>query len=152
MGAAGTGALYLARDRKWMRPLLRVVRASDRGHVSPYVVADHLARLNYEVHRHIPDKSVGPSCIVAWRHRKGGVHKGGGASQFYIGAARDARSSGLPIIGCGQDLRALFDFLTPRVMKQFEAMRTGQPPLELDTDEMNAELARLPDKPDEDLR
>jgi hypothetical protein len=38
------------------------------------------------------------------------------------------------------------------VRKQFEMMRAGQPALALDTDEMNATLARLPDEPDENLR
>jgi hypothetical protein len=43
-GLAGSGAPYLlAQDKKWIRGLLRVVRANDRGQVSPLVVADHLA-------------------------------------------------------------------------------------------------------------
>lgn len=40
----------------------------------------------------------------------------------------------------------------PRMMKSFEAMRAGEPAKEFDKDELNAELARLPDKPDEQLR
>ena len=150
IGLAGSGTRYLARDTRWVRRLLRMMRAHDRGQVPAHAVADHLAALNNEVH--LCDKSVGPRCIVAWRHRKGGVHNGGGADQFYTGATRDTSSSGLPIIGCGMDVRALLDFMTPRWMKQFEAMRAGQPALEWDKDEINTELAQLPDKPDEHLR
>jgi hypothetical protein len=148
----GSGALYLARDKSWMRSLLRMVRVNDRGHVSPLAVADHMAGLNYKVHRGISDKSVGPRCIVAWRYRKGGVHNGGGANQFYTGTTRDISSSDLPIISCGMDVRALFTVMLPRWMKMFEATRAGNPPPQLDSDEINAELARLPDKPDELLR
>jgi hypothetical protein len=152
MGMAGSGALYLAQDKKWMRSLLRVVRANDRGQISPLAVADHLASLNNEVHLGISDRSVGPRCIVAWRHRKGGVHNGGGAQQFYTNENRDNSSSDLPIIGCGMDIRALFRVSIPRWMKTFEAMRAGEPVPQANSDEINAELARLPDKPDENLR
>ena len=63
-------------EQKWMRNLLRVVRASERGNASSRAVADHLAKLNNDVA--IADESVGPRCIVAWRSRKNGIHKGGG--------------------------------------------------------------------------
>jgi hypothetical protein len=151
-GIAGSGAQYLARDTKWVRRLLRMVRAHDRDQVPAHAVADHLASLNNEVHFGIGDRSVGPRCIVAWRHRKGGVRNGGGAHQFYTGTTRDSGSSGLPIIGCGMDVRGLLDFMRPRWMKQIDAMRAGQLALEWDKDEINAELAQLPDKPDETLR
>jgi hypothetical protein len=42
--------------------------------------------------------------------------------------------------------------MTKHMMKQFEAMRAGQPTTELNTEELNAELARVPNKPDETLR
>jgi hypothetical protein len=156
MGLTGSSAFYLARDKKWIRPLLRLLRANDRGHVWSYAVADYLARLNYEVH--LADKLVGPRCVVAWRHRKGGVHKIGGADQFYTDTTRDPSSPGLPTITNGMDLEALCGALMPHMMqhsmKQLEAMRAGQQPdaLELDKDEINAKLAQLPQKPDEHLR
>src|SRR6185312_15378076 len=81
LAIAGSGALHLTKNKKWIRGLLRLVKASDRRQVQPIAVADHLAKLNHEVH--LADKLVGPNCIVAWRHRKGGVYKGGGAHQFY---------------------------------------------------------------------
>jgi hypothetical protein len=152
MGMAGSGALYLAQDKRWMRSLLRVVRANDRGQISPLAVADHLASLNNEVHLGISDRSVGPRCIVAWRHRRGGVHNGGGAQQFYTGTSRDDSSASLPIIGNGMDIQALTSFMMPRMMERFAAMRAGEPTSEWNEEELNAELARLPDKPDENLR
>jgi hypothetical protein len=150
--AAGTGGLYLAQNKKWLRDLLRMVRASDRRQVQPLTVADHLANLNNEVHLGISDKSVGPRCVVAWRHRKGGVRKGGGAHQFYTGTTRDSSCPSLPTIGGGMDIEAVVTALTPHMNKMREAMRAGQPTPELNTDEINAALARLPDKPDENLR
>ena len=152
LGLAGSGALYLARDKRWIRPLLRMVRACDRGQVSANTLAAHLATLNNEVHEGIRDGSVGPRCIVAWRHRKHGVHKGGGGHQFFTGSARDPSSPSLPTIANGMDVSALVEVMMPHTMKMFEAMREGRPAPELDKDELNAELARLPDKPDEDLR
>ncbi len=150
LGIGGSGAVYL-NDRKWIRSLLHVVKACDRCQVSPLAVADHLANLNYEVHRGTADKSVGPSCIVAWRHRKEGVHKGGGAHQFYTGTTREHSSLALPTIGNGMDIRALVGVMMPQVTKLFEEMQSGQAPRELDKDELNAALAQLPDQPDEDL-
>jgi hypothetical protein len=147
MAIYGSGAPYLAQDKSWTRSLLRVVRANDRGHVSSLAVADHMASLNYKVHRGVSDNSVGPRCIVAWRRRKGGVHKGGGAQQFYTGTTRDASSSSLPIIGNGMDIQAISNLMMPRMLKRFEAMRGGQPATDLNEAEINAELARLPDKP-----
>jgi len=50
------------------------------------------------------------------------------------------------------DISALVTAITPHMMATLESMRAGQPAKELDKDEINAELARLPDKPDENLR
>jgi hypothetical protein len=149
LAVGGTGSLYLYRqDKKWQRDLLRLVAASERGRVSPYAVADHLASLNNEVHLGIHDKSVGPRCIVAWRHRKEGIHGGGGAHQFYTGTTRDTGSPGLPTISQGMDMQALLSVFMPHM----SAMVPGEPPPDVDVDELNRELGPLPDKPDENLR
>ena len=42
--------------------------------------------------------------------------------------------------------------MMPHMSKMLGAMLDGEPAKELDRDELNAELARLPDEPDEDLR
>lgn len=151
LGIAGSGLGFLLQDRRWIRGLLHVVRACDRRQVSPNAVADFLANLNHQVHLGTADMSVGPNCIVAWRHRKEGVHKGGGAHQCYAGTARDPNSIALPTIGNGMDVRALVGAMMPQMTKMMEAMQQGQPAPDLDKDEINAALAKLPDQPEEDL-
>jgi hypothetical protein len=166
LAIAGSGAAYLTRDKTWTRSLLGVVRASDRGQVPPLVVADHLANLNKEVHRkdaevHGNDASVGPRCIVAWRHRKGGIHGGGGSHQFYTDTTRDVGSlTGtiqvasliLPTIANGMDVGAIGSLLIPHMIERAQEMEAGQPAKEFNCDEFSAAVARLPDKPDENLR
>lgn len=152
LGITGSGALYLIQDKKWRRNLLRVVRANDRGRVSPRAVADHLANLNNEVHLGVADKSVGPRCIVAWRHRKGGIHNGGGGHQFYTGTKQDGSSLPLPHIANGMDMEAISKVMMAHFTKTFDAMRAGQPADGMDISVLNAGLARIPDKPEEDLR
>jgi hypothetical protein len=154
IGMAGSGGIYLIqqREKKWIRSLLRLVKANDRGQVSPQAVADHLANLNNEVHLGTRDESVACRCIVAWRHRKGSVHQGGGGQQFYTGTTRDSCSPCLPTIMRGMDVKALIAIEMPHMIKMFEARRAGQPAEEPNKEEINARLARLPDKPDENLR
>jgi hypothetical protein len=152
LGIGGSGALYLVNDKRWIRPLLHLVNASDRLRITPSSVADHLAKLNFEVHQGTADATVGPNCIVAWRNRKEGIHKGGGAHQSYTGTTRDPGTPSLPTIGGGMDIGAIIDILMPRFMAMFERSRAGEPPQELDKDEVNAALAKLPDEPDENLR
>jgi hypothetical protein len=149
--AGGSGALHLNRDRRWVRALLRVVRAHERGQVSAHAVADELARVNYEVHN--ADAMVGPRCVVAWRHRKGGRYGGGGAHQFYNGTTREPDSGSLPQLSQGRDLQALIGVVLSHFgPSMLDALRTGEQPKEVDRDKVNAELAKLPSTPDEDLR
>jgi hypothetical protein len=148
----GSGGLYLHRDKKWKRGLLHLVNANDRRRVSALAVADHLATLNYAVHLGIRDKTVGPRCIVAWRHKKEGVHNGGGGHQFYTNTTRDVASPSLPTIANGMDVEAIIGAMMPHMTEMLEAMRTGQPAKELNRDAINARLARIPEKPDEELR
>lgn len=151
-GIGGSGALYLVKDRTWMRPLLHLVDAYETARISPRPVCDHLAALNFTVHSNLSDQTVGPRCVVAWRNRKGGVHKGGGGHQFYDGVALDPTSSSIPTIGNGMDISALIQIMMPHFMKSMDSAFSGGPAIELDKDEINADLARLPDKPDETLR
>jgi hypothetical protein len=150
IGIGGSGAQHLVRDQRWMRPLLRVAGAYERAQVTSRVVADHLANLNSEVHRH--NGTVGPSCIVAWRNRKGGHHREGSGHAFYTDGVPDANTRSLPTIVGGMDVNALMGVMIPRTSKVLKAMLAGMPDRELDKDELNAELSRLPDKPDETLR
>jgi len=152
LAIAGSGAVYLMRRTKWRRELLRVLKAYDRERLSAHAVADHLAALNHEVYRNLGSGTVGPRCIVVWRNGRDGARRGGGGHQCYTGTTRDANSPSLPTIGCGMDVCAVVTVLMPHFIRNFGAQGAGQQPAELDKDQINAELARLPDKPDESLR
>jgi hypothetical protein len=133
-----------------MRKLLRIVNAHDRGSISALAVADHLAAINNDVG--ITDASVGPRSIVAWRYRKGGIQNGGGGHQFYTSTTRDRSSTSLPTIGNGMDITAVIDAIAGPTMQRLEAMLRGESAAEVDEAEINAALAKLPEKWDEDLR
>jgi hypothetical protein len=153
MCLAGSGANYLSADRRWIRPVLNLVNACDSGRISSRLVADHLAQLNYEVHKASVDKSVGPRCIVAWRNRRHGVHKSdGGGQEYYNGIAREDGGPAIPTVAGGIDVAALGDLLMPHCVKAHEDLRAGRPVNEPTKEEWGALLSTLPDKPDERLR
>lgn len=149
----GAGAKYLIQDKRWMRKLLRLLRAYNRSKISPFVVANYMAALNYKVHS--IDKLVGPRCIVAWRNRKKGVHKGGGAHRFYFGTSLDVSSSTIPTICNGIDLNAVIAVTKPYIIKWFKEIlednEKNYPPDNL-REVLNEKIALLPNEPDEDLR
>jgi hypothetical protein len=144
IGVGGSSALRLIQDDGWMRDLVRVVRANERGNASSRAVADYLARLNSDVAA--TDELVGSRCIVARR-----VPSSGGEHWFYTGTKRDASTSSVPSIARGMDMHAFFGAMMPHFMKFGDAMLAGKPSPELDRDEVNAALARLPRNPDENL-
>jgi hypothetical protein len=148
--AGGSGAAHVNRDK--LRGVYRLIRANDRGRVSEQTVADSLASLNHEVHRAVADASVGPRCIVSWRFRKGGVHQGGGGHYGYTGTTRDPQTPDVPTIAGGIDVSALVGMLMPHATKMFEDMKVGEENRGMDEDALNADLALLPDWPDEELR
>jgi len=154
----GSGALFLDQNRRWKRPLESLIAAHDRGKVSAITIADRLAALNNEVHKTLKDLNgregtVGRRCVVAWQHRKRGIYGGGGAVQFYDGASREFSTKPLPTIVAGMDLNAIAGVLMP--IEKLEAAAAAQDLSLLfrqDTEEINAQLARLPHHPDENLR
>lgn len=152
IGLAGSGAISLVRDKRWIRNLLRLVRACDTKRVPPIEVADQLASINALAHSNTADGTVGPRCIVAWRHNKSGVHKGGGGHQFYDGTKRTSDSGALPTIANGMDVKALVQAMMPHMMEQMSALQAGGSGGELDAAKLNAELAKLPEHPDENLK
>jgi hypothetical protein len=151
LAIGGSGRICLIKDKRWVRRILRIVRAYDSGKVGAQTVADALAALNLEVSKATADGSVGPRCVVAWRHRRNGVHKTGGGHQFYTGASPDKSSPALPIIAGGMDITALVGVIGPHMFQMLENVQKGLPDT-LDKDALNEELAKLPDKPDEKLR
>ncbi|HSS43589.1 MAG TPA: hypothetical protein VLK37_13690 [Solirubrobacterales bacterium] len=154
LAVGGTGGLYLAKNRSWQRSLLSLVNAHDRGKVSDHVVADRLARLNYEAHQVVRDASVGPRCIVVWRRRPDAQPGApGGGHQFYTGVDRDLDSASIPAIANGMDVHAIIGV----VMKDFQARTASHgfsfaAASDFDKDEMTRLLAELPSEPDERLR
>ena len=52
----------------------------------------------------------------------------------------------------GGDLTALVGAMMPHMQKRMEAALAGESTEEMDTDAINDDLAKLPDKPDERLR
>lgn len=145
----GSGALHLVKNKNWKRELLRILKAHDRGLISPETVSDHLAILNQEVHLGMKDNSVGARCIVVYRHGKG---TGGGGHFFYTDAVRDRDSPCLPTISHGLDIQAITGAFVPHFMDMLKAGQAGDAGVEMDHDEINSELAKLPEGPDEKLR
>jgi hypothetical protein len=152
IGLGGSGAQYLLRDKRWIRPLLRLVSAYERGQIAPVTLSDFLSELNFNSHLGTEDESVGPKSIVVWRNRKEGRFKGGGGHQYYEGRNRTDVTGALPLITQGTDLNKIIEVIMPRTLAMFDTLRAGGEPEEFDKDEINAELAKLPNEPDEQLR
>lgn len=150
---AGSGAYSLERKRgRWQRELFNILKAHDKGRVSDRFVANHLARLNYEVHRE--EASVGPRCIVVTkRNSELAPMMSGGGSDYYIGRVREADSRLIPCISNGMDVTQL-------VALSLEAMKTKlEGPIsesgflpKTDRDEMNRKIEKLPWDSDPRLR
>jgi hypothetical protein len=150
VGIAGSGALYLQHRGSWLRRLLQLVNAHDRGNISAYAVADYLAALNNDVHSHVTDASVGPRCIVSWRYNKAGSREGGGGHRFYTGERPDDSSPALPTIANGLDIPAIINL--PHLQGMFADLLAGVPVREIKKEQIDIELATLPETPDEKLR
>jgi hypothetical protein len=148
----GSGRTVLDRDKAWLRCLRRLVKAHDRERLSAHKVADHLASLNYQVHLRMPDQSVGPNCMVAWRNTRDGARRGGGAHCYYTADKREPDSPGLPHIADGFDMHAITSVMMPHFRTSLSAaLEAGHAP-DIDMELVNAELAKLPEQPDERLR
>ncbi|HJR54762.1 MAG TPA: hypothetical protein VJ982_13740, partial [Gemmatimonadota bacterium] len=98
------------------------------------------------------DQSVSPTCLVVWR--PAGPPRNGG-HQLYSGLSREENAPVFPTISRGLDVRALVEAMMPymqrQMMKNLERMERGESMLDLDMEQVNAELAELPEKPDEHL-
>jgi hypothetical protein len=159
----GSGAFYLMQSdqmRDKRDTLIRLVRASDRGKVSPGAVADHLATLNHDVHLAMPDHSVGHRCTVAWRSRRQGIHRGATGNKSYTGPEPDTPSSPckppLATISTGWDMvafgQALLRGPLTKMMKAMQAREAGEPCQWPDNADIEEAVASLSFEPDEDLR
>jgi hypothetical protein len=154
IGMEGSGRLYLESKRgEWVRSLLRLVKRNDSGKVSDELIADQLAKINYETHQAVPD-TVGPHCMVVWRRRPD-VRRiaSGGAQLSYSGTEREGDSPMIPAIWHGEDLQGIVGVLADEFQKRgsIEDLISGTA-AKLDIDEANRRLANLPSDPDEKLR
>jgi hypothetical protein len=154
LALGGTGGMYLAhRGRAWQRELLSLVKAHDRGKVSEQLIADKLARLNYEAHVNVRDDTVGPRCIVVWRRRRDLRRTAsGGGHQFYTGVDRESQSPALPTIANGLDVKSIVGVLAKPLQEWVADGAVSSHPFNIDKDEVNQLLAKLPFEPDEKLR
>jgi hypothetical protein len=171
IGTAGSGSYYIIRnkDKVWARALLSLVKQHDHGKISDRLIADQLAKLNYEAHQAVRDGTVGPRSIVIWRRRPDALRgTPGGGHQFYTGVNREQDSTPIPIIANGMDVQALARITMEqhqrRIADHFavasvrnidkDALNRLWPSLPsgpFDKDEMNRLLAGIPSEPDERL-
>jgi len=145
----GPGGIALLKDRLWMRPLARLVRAHDRGSIDHMPVANYLAGLNAQVSRAIGDASVSHQCVVACRHRDGG----GGHWTYEDGAFGGHISP--PSIVQGRDMVAFCEPLMEQFQGLFARMQAGEVdvrPSDQEMEELNKKIQLLPMTPDEKLR
>ena len=56
------------------------------------------------------------------------------------------------VIGNGMDVQALVQTMMPHMMAHLDALQTGGSGSELDVAKLNADLAKLPELPDENLK
>jgi hypothetical protein len=165
IAGAGSGVAYTSeKSRDWHRALRSLVRDHDRGKVSDDVIADRLARLNFEVHEDRTrqgDNTVGPRSVVIWRRRRDArPGRPGGGHLFYTGTSRDffAETSRdrdrawIPTIINGNDVMALGRVWMETIHPQLTGVDFHPDNINLDTDELNRRLAALPDTPDDMLR
>ena len=122
----------------------------DEGSISERTVTDHLAALNCDVHK--VDNSVGPRSIICWRIGKGTQGNRVSGQYSYTDKTRDKDGPMIPTVARGMDVHAIARLSIKHAMKTFEAMRAGKPAPEIDKEEMDAELAKIPHEPDEKLR
>jgi len=139
---AGSGMQHLRNNQQWARDLLKTVSKYNTGRVTPLTVAKALARINHKVAQ--LDSTVGPRCIVVWR-----LQDGGGANEFFSGEQKEILTSPvwLPEIGCGLDINSILKVTLPMI----GFMSPSGLKKEIDKDAINTELAKLPDKPDDNL-
>jgi hypothetical protein len=148
-GVAGSGTPYVMRQQLRVKNLVRLIRKHEAGRISAQGIALQFAKLNLEVSA--KDQSVGPNCIVAWRYRREGSFKGGGAHQFFEGT-KPAGGPGFPSNLNGTDMSAVMNVMWPFVQEVFADMKAGvQSGLDRFTVKINEQLRKLPSEPDEKL-
>jgi hypothetical protein len=148
IGVAGSGSVAFMKNFSRMRDLKKLAMAYEARKVSVKGMLDHLALINYEIHKETTDGTVGPRCIIVWKNRENGAFSSGGGIACYSGTDQDRDCRAVPTISNGIDVRALTNVTFKHVLSDFIGERAGV----INTDEINADLAALPIGPDEKLR
>lgn len=147
----GSGASQLMRDQKWERELLDLVKKCDQKKAAPITIAKRLAMLNYTVSLQTKDNTVGPYCIVGWRHKRKGIYGGGGSYAFYRNDERVKSDCIIPAVAGGMDIKAISEAILPLMVEYFDEMREGKTSENIDK-KIGQLLKKLPTEPDEQLR
>lgn len=151
IGVSGSGAMFLRRNLRWKRPLLSLVSANDRGRISPIVLADHIASICYDSHLGTADSTVGHRCIVAWRYRRHGYHRGGGGHRCYTDGVRERNVPPLPSVANGIDVGAFsrgeMEYVHGMVAKNHGEFASFDM-----ADLWSAVIEKLPSDPDQTLK
>ncbi|MBN9546202.1 MAG: hypothetical protein J0I19_12065 [Alphaproteobacteria bacterium] len=151
-GFAGSGAGVATRLNGWKRSVQKLAERVQKGLLSPEVVADALAAVNFKVSKSV--NSVGPNCIVVWREKSRG-----GAHASYRGELKEHSNNypSIPTIAAGRDVNAIgrhfmSRFLGPdgNLLPNSVIEKLMASPI--DVEEENAKLAKLPSDPDETLK
>lgn len=147
---AGSAEAVLLRQKNWVRPLLRLASASDRGQISPETVANQLARIIVDVSKR--DRFTGMNSIVCWRNRKGGPHKMGGEHKFYDNGARVLDDSVIPMLLNGYPISDVGHALAALHLDNFIKWDREGPLKPVDDATMAAAVSKIADMPDENLK
>ena len=146
LAAVGSGVQALTEIDGWERKLTKLIAAHECNSLPASNVADYFARLSFSVHAE--EKSVGSSCIVAWRYPING-----GAHRHYDGIHEiRGKLQGLPAIGRGMDIAAICGVLMPIASTKLKKIAAGDVGTDGSFQDENEALARLPFYPDEKLR
>jgi hypothetical protein len=149
IGLAGSGAPVLVGQVGRLRGLLRLIRKHERNRISAHFVAKQFAALNQEVANKVG--SVGPDCIVAWRYRRNGLLKGGGAHMSFSGTdQKNGEALYLPSNTNGGDLSGLLRAVGPMMMDHMSKIMDGKDE-PFDDAAANEILKTLPRGPNEKL-
>jgi len=143
LATGGSGALTLKGKKAWQRHLLRLINAHDAGRISPNEVSKYFAEINHFVSK--SNRTVSSECLVTWK-----LADKGGNFAFYKGVDIDQHPSNGQIlhIDNGLVVNDLANALMPFVEKQFKAMNQGKE-FKLDKEEIDKELKKLPENPDD---
>lgn len=133
---SGSGADLLFKNTSWIRPLLRLVSAHEKGKVTAQAVSDRIAAILFGVH--LREQSVGPNGVVIWRY----TDVGGGAQQFYRSTVRHDGWAPIPALLGGMDINQLAAVSMKHMMAHLDAARQGLP-VSFDAEQINADLSAL---------